>query len=50
MGWCQGRMCAYATGCLTSLETGRPADPRDLAERSVAVPVPLGVLAHETDR
>ncbi|HMG29760.1 MAG TPA: FAD-dependent oxidoreductase [Jiangellaceae bacterium] len=50
MGWCQGRMCAYATGCLTSLETGRPADPGDMAERSVAVPIPLGVLADETDR
>jgi NADPH-dependent 2,4-dienoyl-CoA reductase/sulfur reductase-like enzyme len=45
MGWCQGRMCAYAIGCLTSAATGRPADPRSLAERPVAAPIPLGVLA-----
>ncbi|MGH8823633.1 MAG: FAD-dependent oxidoreductase [Jiangellaceae bacterium] len=45
MGWCQGRMCAYATGCLTGVETGLPADPGQLAERPVATPVPLGELA-----
>ncbi|HEX6577541.1 MAG TPA: NAD(P)/FAD-dependent oxidoreductase [Jiangellaceae bacterium] len=45
MGWCQGRMCAYATGCLTSAATGRRADPRSLAERPVAAPITLGALA-----
>lgn len=45
MGWCQGRMCGHAIGCLSSVATGLPADPRQLAERPVATPVPLGVLA-----
>jgi NADPH-dependent 2,4-dienoyl-CoA reductase/sulfur reductase-like enzyme len=49
MGWCQGRMCAYATGSLSSASTGCPTDPRPLAERPVAVPVGLGVLARGGD-
>jgi hypothetical protein len=49
MGWCQGRMCAYATGSLTGSASGRPADPRHLAERPVAVPIGLGLLAKGGD-
>lgn len=45
MGWCQGRVCGYATACLTAAETGRPYDPTGLAERPLATPVPLDVLA-----
>ncbi|MEU4641478.1 NAD(P)/FAD-dependent oxidoreductase [Micromonospora sp. NPDC023814] len=48
MGWCQGRVCGFATAgiaaCLSRRETS-PADLRSLATRSLAVPVPLGELA-----
>lgn len=44
MGWCQGRMCGYATSCLTA---GGPAGiPVD---RPVATPVPLGAIARGLD-
>jgi thioredoxin reductase len=49
MGWCQGRMCAFAADSLSSTATGRPTDPRSLAERPVAVPIGLGVLAKGGD-
>ncbi|WP_020579550.1 NAD(P)/FAD-dependent oxidoreductase [Actinopolymorpha alba] len=46
MGWCQGRVCGYATACLVARFAGTGYDPRGLTERPLAVPVPLGVLAH----
>jgi NADPH-dependent 2,4-dienoyl-CoA reductase/sulfur reductase-like enzyme len=45
MGWCQGRVCGYATACLTARWAGTPYDPGVVASRPVAVPVPLGTLA-----
>ena len=45
MGWCQGRVCGYATACLTARWAGTPYDPAVVATRPVAVPVPLGTLA-----
>lgn len=42
MGWCQGRVCGYATALLAS---GRPGDP---VERLISQPVPLGLLAERT--
>lgn len=47
MGWCQGRVCGYAASCLVARWTGAPYDPRGVAERPVAVPVPLGALHGE---
>lgn len=38
MGWCQGRVCATAVGCLAG-------GPAEVPERLVAGPVPLGALA-----
>lgn len=49
MGWCQGRMCAYAVGSLCSTATGGPTTPLPLAERPVSVPIGLGVLAKGGD-
>jgi D-hydroxyproline dehydrogenase subunit alpha len=46
MGWCQGRVCGYATACLAT--DGRAlgsADLRPLASRPLAAPVALGDLA-----
>jgi NADPH-dependent 2,4-dienoyl-CoA reductase/sulfur reductase-like enzyme len=45
MGWCQGRVCGYATSCLMAAWTGAPGSPDALAARSVAAPLRLGVLA-----
>lgn len=48
MGWCQGRMCGYATACLTAREAGRPLAAADLlayGTRPIAQPVSLGELA-----
>lgn len=50
MGWCQGRICGYPTSVITAAESGRPADPRGMAERPLAVPVPLGLLARQPAR
>ncbi|MGW0434783.1 FAD-dependent oxidoreductase [Micromonospora sp. NPDC003197] len=50
MGWCQGRMCGYATACLTAREAGRPLAAADLlayGTRPIAQPVSLGELAGE---
>lgn len=46
MGWCQGRVCGYATACLAA--DGRSldvADLRPLAFRPLCAPVSLGDLA-----
>ncbi|WP_212819707.1 NAD(P)/FAD-dependent oxidoreductase [Polymorphospora rubra] len=45
MGWCQGRVCGYATSCLVAAWSGRPFEPGAAAERPVAVPIPLGLLS-----
>ena len=47
MGWCQGRECGYATGCLTAFRTGQPLDLESGAGRTVAAPIPLGLLAQQ---
>jgi NADPH-dependent 2,4-dienoyl-CoA reductase/sulfur reductase-like enzyme len=52
MGWCQGRVCGFATACLTARYAGRPAveaDLRAFAERPIATPTPLGCLATLAD-
>jgi hypothetical protein len=49
-GWCQGRVCGYATALLTAQLCGRPLDRADLAAfatRPLASPVRLGDLADE---
>jgi hypothetical protein len=51
MGWCQGRVCGYATAALTAHLCGRTLDPADLASfahRPIATPVPLGELAADS--
>jgi NADPH-dependent 2,4-dienoyl-CoA reductase/sulfur reductase-like enzyme len=48
MGWCQGRVCGFATACLTARQAGRPLTARDLhafAERPIAAPIALADLA-----
>jgi thioredoxin reductase len=48
MGWCQGRICGPAVASLTASLQGRAVghdDLRDVSRRSLAQPVPLGVLA-----
>ncbi|MGN6686092.1 MAG: FAD-dependent oxidoreductase [Actinomycetales bacterium] len=45
MGWCQGRVCGYASSCLVSAWTGAPYAPAGTAERPIAVPLSLGTLA-----
>jgi thioredoxin reductase len=48
MGWCQGRICGSAVAALTAALQDRavsPDDLRDVSRRSIAQPVPLGVLA-----
>lgn len=47
MGWCQARVCGYAAAHLTAVP-GHPADQRGTAERPVAFPVPLGMLARSS--
>lgn len=44
MGWCQGRVCGYATACLTSAWSGTPYRPELAATRPVAAPVTFGTL------
>ncbi|HEX6149778.1 NAD(P)/FAD-dependent oxidoreductase [Nocardioides sp.] len=48
MGWCQGRVCGFATSCLVAEWTGRRPSP-PLPERPIAVPLTLGVLAEGAD-
>jgi thioredoxin reductase len=50
MGWCQGRVCGYAVACLAATWSGTPPSPEMLAERPIAVPVTLGLLAAEHHR
>lgn len=48
MGWCQGRICGYATAGIAACPSGRPPtadDLRPLSGRTPAFPVPLGELA-----
>jgi NADPH-dependent 2,4-dienoyl-CoA reductase/sulfur reductase-like enzyme len=50
MGWCQGRICGYATAALTAGVTGRQPTADDLlrlAGRPIAQPIRLGTLATE---
>jgi D-hydroxyproline dehydrogenase subunit alpha len=49
MGWCQGRVCGYATACLAATWSGTPYDPQVLATRPVAAPVTLGALAESLE-
>ncbi|MEU8301355.1 NAD(P)/FAD-dependent oxidoreductase [Micromonospora sp. NPDC048909] len=52
MGWCQGRVCGFATAAIAAQLSGRATtadDLRALATRSLAVPVPLGELADLAD-
>ncbi|GAA1297904.1 FAD/NAD(P)-binding oxidoreductase [Planotetraspora silvatica] len=52
MGWCQGRMCGFATAEIASCLSGRETtaeDLRSLSTRSLAFPVTLGELAALTD-
>ncbi|MEU8263049.1 NAD(P)/FAD-dependent oxidoreductase [Micromonospora sp. NPDC048999] len=48
MGWCQGRVCGFATVCLTARHLRRSPTVEDLrafAQRPIATPIPLGQLA-----
>jgi len=52
MGWCQGRICGYATAGIAACLGGRRAtadDLRPLSGRTPAVPVRLGELAAVTE-
>ncbi len=46
MGWCQGRVCGYATSCLVADLTGGPPSA-PLPERQIAAPLSLGALADD---
>lgn len=52
MGWCQGRVCGYATACLTASAAGSlPVSApglRGVSERPIAAPISLGRLAGDT--
>ncbi|MFL6142863.1 MAG: NAD(P)/FAD-dependent oxidoreductase [Labedaea sp.] len=53
MGWCQGRMCGFATACLAARLSGREPAEADLAafaHRPFGAPVTLGELAGEPVR
>lgn len=43
MGWCQGRVCGFATSLLSCGAPGAPGAP---VERLISSPVPFGVVAH----
>jgi NADPH-dependent 2,4-dienoyl-CoA reductase/sulfur reductase-like enzyme len=45
MGWCQGRVCGYATACLTAAWSGATYRPDLGGGRPVAAPITLGSLA-----
>jgi hypothetical protein len=50
MGWCQGRVCGYATACLAAGSRALDAaDLRPLARRPLCAPVSLGELADLDD-
>lgn len=48
MGWCQGRVCGYATTCLTASAAGSDTvsalDLQGVSERPIAVPISLDRL------
>jgi NADP-dependent aldehyde dehydrogenase len=53
MGWCQGRVCGFATAELVASCRGRAStaeDLRPMVKRSLAVPVALGELAALSER
>lgn len=53
MGWCQGRVCGFATAVLTARLCGQPVGKGDLgafAARPLAQPVTLGDLAEGVRR
>jgi thioredoxin reductase len=48
MGWCQGRVCGFATARLVAADSARPleaADQLPIAKRPLCAPVSLGELA-----
>ena len=48
MGWCQGRVCGYATADIAAHLAARPLEADDLramSKRSLAAPISLGKLA-----
>jgi thioredoxin reductase len=47
MGWCQGRICGYAAACMVARYGGSEFAPGQLAERPVASPITLDLLAAE---
>ncbi|HEU4543855.1 MAG TPA: FAD-dependent oxidoreductase [Jiangellaceae bacterium] len=49
MGWCQGRICGYATSRLAASGSGGSGTEVGLAHRPLAAPVPLGLLAGTTE-
>jgi NADP-dependent aldehyde dehydrogenase len=52
MGWCQGRVCGFATALLTAQQEGRALtvdDLRPTAKRTLSTPVSLGRLADLAD-
>lgn len=52
MGWCQGRVCGFATALLAAEAEGRPLGVEDLrptAKRTLSTPVGLGRLADLAD-
>jgi hypothetical protein len=50
MGRCQGRICGWPAARLLSAATGRDPDLRALANRPLAQPVPLRLLADPPPR
>jgi thioredoxin reductase len=44
MGWCQGRVCGFATSCLAATWAGTTPN-LDAEVRPIAQPVPLGLVA-----
>ncbi|HYO32403.1 MAG TPA: NAD(P)/FAD-dependent oxidoreductase [Nocardioidaceae bacterium] len=49
MGWCQGRVCGFATACLTAAWTATPYSPGTTARRPIATPVRLGTFLEPSD-
>ncbi|MGI3779906.1 MAG: FAD-dependent oxidoreductase [Janthinobacterium lividum] len=52
MGWCQGRVCGFATALLAAQQEGRTLtvdDLRPTARRTLSVPISLGRLADLAD-
>ncbi len=47
MGWCQSRVCGFASACLAATESQQPRDLRGVSERPIATPVSLATLARD---